>query len=387
MRRGVAAAVVVACVLSCGGANATAPPQTPPPAATTSQLLPYFGSYRTDDGNLLVVARLAWFFDTKSAAYRTIYASSARDHFTIGFRFEEPLPKFADLTFKSDELRVVASGRTTIARRVRNQQSDVSIPANEAQLAGTITEPQGVGPHPGIVIIHGAERGQRYFYDIWVGLYTSFGLTVLTYDKRGIGSSTGQYPGEAPTESALTTYAGDASAALNFLAHWPLVDPRRVGFHGGSQGGWTVPLAISRHPQAAFAILISAPATTVDQTDLWAGFSGGGAQLPTKSLTEMLTEVRDTHSGYDPAPAIASLAVPTLWLLGANDRTVPTTICVEILTRMNKANINLHLLPTGHGLLVNSTGLVADDNHSPGLAPDLVPILGGWLQENVHQAA
>jgi len=341
-------------------------------------VIPYYGSYATDDGDIVVVARLGWFFDIQSSAYRTIYATTSPNHFTIGMRFLEPLPKFADLVFGSGALKIVESARTRKAHRIAYRQTDISIPATHAQLAGTITEPLGAGPHPGIVVVHGAERGERYFYDIWVGVYASLGLAVLTYDKRGIGSSTGVYPEEPPTLQALTIYADDAAAALRSLSRWPGVDPKRVGFHGGSQGGWTVPLAIQRQPQAAFAVLASAPATTVDQTDLWAGFSSGGLVVPIESTDQMLAEVRDTHSGYDPGPALRALPLPTLWLLGTNDRTVPTAVCVEILSSMRKPNFTVELLPTGHGLLVNPTGLLADDGHSPGLAPDLVPTLRAW---------
>jgi pimeloyl-ACP methyl ester carboxylesterase len=136
---------------------------------------------------------------------------------------------------------------------------------------------------------------------------------------------------------------------------------------------------MSRHGGAAFAILVSAPATTVDQTDLWAGFSGGGAVLPTQPTAEMLSEVRANHGGYDPAPALRALTVPALWLLGTNDRTVPTAVCVEILAAMHKPNFEIKLLPTGHGLLVNPTGLASDDDRSPGLAPDLAPKIRSWL--------
>jgi hypothetical protein len=233
------------------------------------------------------------------------------------------------------------------------------------------------------VIIHGSERGQRYYYDVWVGVYTSLGLAVLTYDKRGNGSSTGNYPGEFPSEQALTIYADDAAAALAFLQRQPGIDRKRVGFHGGSQGGWTVPLAMHRHSGAAFAILVSAPATTVDQTDQWAGFTNGGATLPTQSTADMLAAVRGTNSGYDPTAAIRALDVPALWLLGTNDRTVPTAVCVEILDAMHKTNFTIQMLPTGHGLLVNPTGLNADDAKSPGLAPELVPAMRTWTQANV----
>ncbi len=276
-------------------------------------------------------------------------------------------------------LTVATSGATVRAQRVQYKQTDVTIPAHGATLAGAITEPIGGGMHPGIVIVHGSEQGQRHFYDIWVGIYAGLGLTVLTYDKRGIGSSTGHYPGEFPTDESLRVYADDAAAVLVFLVAWPGVDPIRVGFHGGSQGGWTVPLAGQRHGLASFAILVSAPATTVGQTNLWKDFSGGGAYAPTASVAEMDAAVRADHSGYDPASALAALQVPTLWLLGSNDRTVPTPICAEILAALHKPNFTVQMLPTGHGLLVNPTGLDADDQRSPGLAPALVGTIRDWL--------
>ena len=383
MRIGVAAALAATCLLSCSSGTSVARPSptAPPGEASNQSLLAYYGSYRTGDGDTLVIARLGWFFDMGDGTYRTIFTTHEATHFTIGRTFKEPLPKFADLVFGQGTLTISEGSRSRVGLRLRYRQTDVKIAAAGAELAGTITEPLGNEPHPGIVIVHGAERGERYFYDVWVGVYTSMGLAVLTYDKRGIGSSTGLYPGEFASIDALKIYADDASAALRFLSHWPGIDRSQVGFHGGSQGGWTVPLAIQRNHQAAFAVLASAPATTVDQTDLWAGFSGGGAEMPSESVDEMLSSVRATHSGYDPIPALRALGVPALWLLGVNDRTVPTTVCVEILSEMHKPNFTVRLLPTGHGLLVNPTGLLADDDRSPGLAPDLVPILRSWMAQ------
>jgi len=280
-----------------------------------ASLLPYYGSYAIDGGDTVVIARLGWFFDLGDAAYRTIYSGSAPGRFSIGWRFLEPLPKFADLVFAGDQLTINQGSTTRSGRRIAYPRSDVAIPSAGATLAATITEPLNAGPHPGIVVVHGAEPGQRYFYDVWVGVYVGLGFAVLTYDKRGNGLSTGTYPGEFPTGEALTIYADDAAAALVFLSRQPGVDARHVGFHGGSQGGWTVPLAMARHGGAAFAVLASAPATTVDQTDAWASFSGGGASMPMESNDQMLAEVRGTHSGYDPAPALRALDVPALWLL------------------------------------------------------------------------
>lgn len=334
-------------------------------------LVPHYGSYADASGNIVVIARLGWYFDMRTSAYRTIYATGSPDRFTIGLRFSEPIPKFADLVFGIDRLRV----NSRALRRVTYRQTDVTIAVAGGQIGATITEPQSGGLHPGIVIVHGAETGQRYFYDVWVGIYASIGLAVLTYDKR--------WRGEAPTAAALEGYADDASAALRFLARWHGVDPHRVGFHGGSQGGWTVPLAIMRNGQAAFAVLASAPATTVDQTDLWASFSNGGEAAPTESTDQMLAEVRRAGGGYDPAPALRALGVPVLWLLGVNDRTVPTTVCLEIINAMSKPNFSVQLLPTGHALLVNPTGLLADDERSFGLAPQMLTTMRTWMATEV----
>jgi len=382
--RSVSAALISACILACGQAP-SARAAVPVPA-NLEQISPFYGSYVERNGDVVVIARLGWFFEMKTAAYRTIYITESPSHFTIGSRFLEPLPKFADLTFSGQMLTITESGRATTARRITYMQEDATILAPGAQLAGSITEPLGPAPHPGIVIVHGAERGERYFYDVWVGIYVSLGFAVLTYDKRGVGSSTGPYPGEFPSTEALELYADDAAAARDFLARQPGIDSAEVGFHGGSQGGWTVPLAITRHGGAAFAILVSAPATTVDQTDLWASFTDGGASAPSESEEQMPTEVRRASGGYDPAAALRATSVPAIWVLGTNDRTVPTAVCVEILDAMHKPNFTVHLVPTGHGLLVNASGMIADDRRSPGLAPDMVPTLKQWLASEVLAA-
>jgi uncharacterized protein len=384
----VVATLMAAVLVSCGAASSApqASQASAPVPASVHQLLPYYGSYADGSGDVVVIARLGWFFDMKTAAYRTIYATRNPSRFTIGMRFLEPTPKFADLSFSGQILTISESGGVTNARRIAYRETQVVIAAQGAQLAGAITEPRGPAPHPGIVIVHGAERGERHFYDIWVGIYASMGFAVLTYDKRGVGSSTGTYPGEFPTADALDVYADDAAAARDFLGRWPGIDPSRVGFHGGSQGGWTVPLAILRRGGGAFAVLVSAPATTVDQTDLWASFTGGGTNPPIESNEQMLAEVRKASGGYDPMAALRAMTVPAIWVLGINDRTVPTAVCVEVLSAMHKANFTVHLVRTGHGLLVNPTGLLADDDRSPGLAPDLVPTLKQWLADEVKAA-
>src|SRR5258706_6500010 len=203
MLRGVAGALGVAvCLVACSTASSTASAPSPMPA-TTALLLSPCGSYAAPNGDIFVIARLGWYVDLQTSDYRTIYSTGGPDRFEIGFRFEEPLPKYADLTFSGQTLTIVTAAHTISAARIDQRQTDVTIQAHGATLAATITEPSVPAPRPGIVIVHGSEPGQRFFYDVWVGVYTSLGFTVLTYDKRGNGGAHGPYSGgRADTRTA-----------------------------------------------------------------------------------------------------------------------------------------------------------------------------------------
>ena len=351
----------------------------------------YVGAYRTNDGVVLLVNASGHLLNLRDSNIRQLFATALLDRFTIGPAFGVPTPKQADVSFhmkggRADALTLTPlRGQRVQASRSLFQESEVRIPAHGATLAGTVTEPLTAGPHPGIVIIHGSEPGQRFYYGVWVGFYASLGFTVLAYDKRGHGESTGTYPGEYASVDALTTYADDATAAMNFLATWPGVDPHRVGFHGGSQGGWTVPLAIQRfHAPAAFAVLLSAPAVTVDQHDAWAGFSASSTNLPSESEADMLAQVRTVPTtGYDPRPVLAGVTQPILWLNGAVDRQVPTVINTEILRSFNRKSWDIGVLPgVDHGLFENPSGLEPDEARATHLAVGMWQQIAKWLVIN-----
>ena len=373
------------------GSAAASPSASPSPVAQPTDFLRYEGAYRTSDGLVLLVNGHGHLLNLEDSSFRQLYATAAADHFTIGPAFAVPSPRQADVTFhlagdRADQLTLtpVAGARLTATRLVF-KQTQVRVPAAGATLAATVTEPLTPGPHPGIVIVHGSGFGPRIDYGIWVGLYATLGLTVIAYDKRGNGASTGQYPGEFASNDALNTYAADAATMLRFLASWPAVDPRRVGFHGGSQGGWTVPLAMARfHAPAAFALIAAGPAVSVDQQSLWSSLSNDSTTLPTVSPSDADAQVRAVEgSGYDPRPLLATIGQPFLWFNGAADRQVPTTVNAEILRSLHHANWEIDVLAgADHGLFQNPGGLEPDQPHATNLVAGLCDLLASWLEQN-----
>jgi dienelactone hydrolase len=367
------------------------PSASPSPVTQPADFLRYVGAYRTSDGLVLLVNGHGHLLNLEDSAFRQLYATAVADHFTIGPAFAVPSPRHAEVTFhlagdRADRLTLTPIvGARLNATRLLFKQTEVRVAAAGATLAATVTEPLTPGPHPGIVIVHGSGLGPRIDYGIWVGLYATLGLTVIAYDKRGNGASTGQYPGEFATNDTLNTYAADAATMLRFLAAWPGVDATRVGFHGGSQGGWTVPLAMARfQAPAAFALIASGPAVSVDQQALWASFSNDSTTLPTVSPSDADAQVRAVHgSGYDPRPVLAAIRQPFLWFNGAIDRQVPTTVNAEILRSLHHANWDIDVLPgVDHGLFQNLDGLEPDQPRATNLAAGLCDLLASWLEQH-----
>ena len=292
--------------------------QPTPSAATSSDslFLPYAGAFRAGDGITWGLNGHGNLANFSSGWYRQLFPTSRPGHFTVGPGFQVAVPKVADVVFSpasgTSEVMTIrpVSGATTVAHRIHFTTSEVRVPSSGAVLAATITGPASPGPHPGIVIVHGSGVGLRVDYGIWVALYASLGFTVLAYDKRGNGGSTGNYPGDYASDAALSVLAGDAATCWRFLARWRGVDSSAVGFHGGSQGGWIVPLAIESDPMAAFAVLLSAPAVSVGRQATWADFSGGSQYLPTESAAQMDAAVRAQNTGYDPAPVLSRIVTP-----------------------------------------------------------------------------
>lgn len=341
------------------------------------------GAYRTESGSTYVVNGLGHVVRLDDGWIRQLYQGAGPRRFTVGPSFLTPAPAQAAVVFADDAVTV---GSTT-ARRVPFKRTNLRVPsAGGVELGATITEPVTSGPHPGIVVVHGSEAGTRVLYGVWEGLYAALGFAVLTYDKRGNGESTGVYPGEASTTASLDAFADDAAVCARFLAGWPGVDPRRVGFHGGSQGGWTVPLAIKRFPAAAFAVLLSGPAVSVGQQTVWSLSSGDASFLPTESPEQITARMRAAVSdGYQPRPALVALRLPVLWLNGEHDRHVPTAFNLAVLRSMHKANFDAFVLAgVSHGLLENASGLDEDDAKATRLAPDLFTRIAAWLAVHGH---
>jgi pimeloyl-ACP methyl ester carboxylesterase len=253
---------------------------------------------------------------------------------------------------------------------------EVIVRSGDVSLAGSLFVP--AGNVASTVLMHpGSGPSDRdndvYFPPIREHLLEA-GIAVCSFDKRGVGASTGRWK-----DAAIIEQADDLLACHAALLSDPSV-PKPLGLFGHSQGGWVVVEAAGRGPEIAFVIANSGPGVTPLEQERYshrtylaaAGVSDNEmpqAIEPFEELAEALRRgatyehVRRRFaserlpalyrerklvlfpddeelwsllrriSDYDPRPALERIRVPVLALFGADDPLVPVEASVTVYRR------------------------------------------------------
>ncbi|WP_181775441.1 alpha/beta hydrolase family protein [Amycolatopsis pittospori] len=258
---------------------------------------------------------------------------------------------------------------------------EVSFTSHGVTLHGTVVAPEGGGPAPGIVMVHGSGEHDRDDYRVEAEAFAKAGIATLIYDKRTEGYSL--------FERDYAVLADDALAAVQALRSHPGVDPARVGVWGLSEGGWVAPLAASKSKDVAFVVTVGANGVSPDRQQAWAFETylrrGGvtGSMVDMVASTNMRTLVGAgafPEAGYDPVPTLEKVRQPVLGLWGELDRLTPPGEAVRIfretLERTGNRQYTLKVFPQAqHGLRRTTDGFDKLD----GFAPGYLDLVGTWV--------
>lgn len=239
---------------------------------------------------------------------------------------------------------------------------EVSFSNQGARLAGTLYLPDRPGKVPGIVLVHGSGAGPRSSNSTVAWHLAKAGYAVLSYDKRGVGDSTGRYGGGTDREICPENFnllASDASAGMKLLAGRAEVRADAVGLFGMSQAGWVIPRAAVLNGNAAFVVLLSGPTTSAQSIVRLEKLRLGIGHAPDGSLSDTLVVQgrggRDVPKGFtsdqayalaqtkaipfpcadfDPTFDLGKLDAPGLWVLGGDDWIVPVGVTTANLDKL-----------------------------------------------------
>ncbi|MGH9908127.1 MAG: alpha/beta hydrolase, partial [Pyrinomonadaceae bacterium] len=181
--------------------------------------------------------------DVKSGEVRAVFPRS-ETQFTGGPALYVASPTRQTIRFRGAGAHVVdldLKGRQSdrkpgaFATRIPIRQEEVTFKNGDVTLAGTLVVPESKAKRRrAIVFTHGGGPAVREVY--WGGyLFAGRGFVVLSYDKRGVGKSTGNW-----RQASFEDLADDAVAAAKFLQARTDIDRKATGFWGLSQGGWIV---------------------------------------------------------------------------------------------------------------------------------------------------
>ncbi len=131
-------------------------------------------------------------------------------------------------------------------------------------MAGTLTVPDGKGPHPAAILITGSGpqdrdeslMGHKPFH-VLADYLSRRGIAVLRYDDRGVGKSTGVF-----SKATTQDFADDAEGALDYLKTRAEIAPGKVGFAGHSEGAIVAPIVAVRRADVAFLVLLAGTAVS-----------------------------------------------------------------------------------------------------------------------------
>jgi pimeloyl-ACP methyl ester carboxylesterase len=244
------------------------------------------------------------------------------------------------------------------------------------KLAGRLVLPKGNERIPIVVVVHGAERDSARETYALQRLLPAENVGAFVYDKRGTGGSEGKYTQD------FDTLADDAVAAMREAKRIAGARCARIGYQGGSQGGWIAPLAATRVPVdfviVSFGLAVSIIDEDQEEVALEMRLKGHTEEeiseaLEVASAAEALFESRftkgferfdsvrakyrnepwykDLHGNYthfilpytaaeirkkgkdfifgtpfryDPMPTLRAVKTPQLWILGEDDLEAPS---------------------------------------------------------------
>ena len=248
----------------------------------------------------------------------------------------------------------------------------IGVLSGDVRLSGAVWAPNhGSGPS-GVVLVGGsgpADRSNGGYFDALRDRFVDAGMTVLAYDKRGVGASSGMW-----ASAGVAELAGDVVAAVAALRARPGVDAGRIGIFGHSEGGWVALRACVSGIAPRGLVLDSCPAVSFVEAEVHAlslagvhvdvgrglfhrlraaAHSGCDCAGARRALTEVrdpvLSEVLDSAGfrltdetwaqlcawiDYAPEPDLKRLDVPALAIYGSQDPLVPVNASKRTLAEL-----------------------------------------------------
>jgi uncharacterized protein len=321
----------------------------------------------------------------------------------------------------------------TEGRRNTFDITDATFVSHGLKLYGRLVMPRVEGAVPVAVLGHGSERDSAVLFNRLQYLLPANGVGVFVFDKRGTGKSQGTY------SQNFHWLADDMAAALTTARKTAGDLANEVGFQGGSQAGWILPLAAGKGKTdfvvVGFGLAESVLAEDREEVfdDLRAAGYGDDVIAKAREITDatgkiMLSRFKDGYEGldavrakygkepwyekvngeytgyllrlpnwviqvvgpwidvgtsweYDPLPALQAYQGPHLWVLAGRDSSAPSATTLKVLREVQATHPNLDIVmfPNADHGIIAFTEKLDGTRLETGFSPGYFPLLVDWI--------
>lgn len=242
------------------------------------------------------------------------------------------------------------------------EYTEISFNNGNLKLAGMMILPEGEGPFPVAVIIHGSgtsKRDNKWYLTVANHLQEN-GIAVLLPDKRGSEKSEGKWIG-----ASFEDLAGDTISAIEYIRIQDQFNYSKIGVIGMSQGGWIAPIVATK-ANLSFVVSMSGPVVSTDEQLLYEEIHNieDYTYEPIAKILAPLTannlkkkEYVKNTMGFNPIPYWKQVNIPVFIAFGENDKNVPVEESIE---RLNENNLDylVKVYPNGGHGITDSTNKV-----------------------------
>lgn len=217
------------------------------------------------------------------------------------------------------------------------QEVDVTVGDGKWALPGTLSLPNGPGPFPGVVLVHGSGPNDRdetigpnkTFRDIAGGL-ASNGIAVLRYDKRTFEHAKQLTSDQIEKMTVKEEVIDDALLAVQLMRRTENIDPKRVFLVGHSLGATIAPRIGQQDPDIAGLVIMAGITRSLEDTILdqftylysLAGTMTEQQKADLESLKEKINRLKDPEISDDISPQYLPLGVPLNYWKDLHDHNV-----------------------------------------------------------------
>ncbi len=216
------------------------------------------------------------------------------------------------------------------AQTFSQSKQEISFNSGSFKVVGDLKLPEGQGPHPVILFVHGSgptNRTSGSGYLPLMEIMLSAGYATFAWDKPGTGASSGQLD-----ESRLIEQRSQIVLdAIETMKSHPSIEKTRIGLFGTSQAGYIMPVVLSKSKDISFMIAVGCPGESgADQGTYLLTRKAVCAGLPEKDAKDFgkllsAIERAQTYKQYAESKKklISLLTVSSLTELGLSTRIKP----------------------------------------------------------------